>query len=149
MIKSLVLRGPPGSPGPQGPAGPQGDIGPQGSQGLTGPQGPPGPPAPDPERTATLVVIKNVETQGGSHQPTAADFTMHVSGNNSLPSDFAGSEVGTIVKLAAGPYGVSESIPSPAIAGPTRASCSADCSGTIAGGETKTCIVTNDLDPSS
>ena len=63
---------------------------------------------------------------------------MHVSGNNPLPSEFAGSEFGTTVKLAEGPYGVSEIIPNPSI-GRSFAGYSSDCSGTILAGETKTC----------
>src|SRR5439155_149102 len=61
-------------------------------------------------------------------------------GANDTPDDFAGAEdPGTTVTLDAGSYSVSEG----AVAGYTE-SASADCSGTIANGETKTCTVTND-----
>ena len=65
---------------------------------------------------------------------------MTVTGNNPSPASFPGSESpGTTVSLLAGPYSVSES-------GPTAyaPSLSADCSGTIGLGETKTCTITND-----
>jgi hypothetical protein len=48
---------------------------------------------------------------------TASDFTLHVGGNNALPTDFHGSEDGIIVRLAAGPYAVSRTRIGLAIAG--------------------------------
>ena len=71
--------------------------------------------------------------------PSASDFTLDSGGTNDTPDDFAGAEApGTEVSLDAGAYDVTESGP----AGYT-ASYSADCSGTIALGESKTCTVTN------
>ena len=64
---------------------------------------------------------------------------MDVTGGNANPASFPGDEAGTSVSLDAGSYSVGETGPS----GYTR-SDSADCSGTIALGETKTCTVTND-----
>jgi hypothetical protein len=84
---------------------------------------PQGPPAPQPNRTSTLIVIKHVDNSAGGQ--SASDFTMHVSGNNALPTDFAGSESGATVKLSEGPYGVSEDNPNPAR---YTASVSVDCS---------------------
>src|SRR5207247_11076322 len=52
---------------------------------------------------------------------------------------FPGNEAGTTVTLNQGPYAVAESGPSG-----YSASLSADCTGTIAVGQTKTCTVTND-----
>mgnify|MGYP003910049717 CR=1 FL=1 len=79
----------------------------------------------------------------------AADFSLDSGGTNDTPDDFAGLEpdategctadFGTVVSLDAGSYDVSETGPS----GYTE-SDSADCSGTIANGETKTCTITND-----
>jgi len=69
----------------------------------------------------------------------AGDFTMSVT-NSANPADFAGEEApGTSVGVNPGAYSVSESGPS----GYTE-SDSADCSGNIALGETKTCTITND-----
>jgi hypothetical protein len=81
---------------------------PQGPKGDPGPQGPPGPPTPEPARTATLIVKKHVESSEGGL--AAADFTLHVSGNNALPSEFHGSEEGIIVKMAEGPYAAKEHV---------------------------------------
>ncbi|MBI3241091.1 MAG: DUF11 domain-containing protein [Chloroflexi bacterium] len=87
----------------------------------------------------TLIVVKHVINDNGG-TAVAADFTMNVTGVNVNPSSFPGSELpGTTLLLDAGSYSVSESGPN----GYT-ASFSADCTGTIAVGETKTCTVTND-----
>ena len=98
---------------------------------------------------ATLIVIKQVlNDNGGSARPS--DFTITVDGVNPLPASFPGSEClrspsacpppGTRVILGPGSYSVSES------GGPAGYSgtFSADCAGTIAAGETKTCTITND-----
>ncbi|MGH9985040.1 MAG: hypothetical protein ACRD8W_13910 [Nitrososphaeraceae archaeon] len=126
--------------GTPGPPGPQGEPGPPGPKGDPGPQGPPGPPTPEPARTATLIVKKHVESSEGGL--TAADFTLLVSGNNALPSEFHGSEEGIVVKMAEGQYAVSEVKPNPE---KYAASYSSDCAGLITSGETKTCIVSNRL----
>jgi cytoskeletal protein RodZ len=88
--------------------------------------------------TATLIVIKHVINDNGG-TATAANFTLDSGGTNDSPDDFAGAESpGTTVTLDPGSYGVTET-------GPTgySASFSADCSGSIAAGQTKTCTVTN------
>jgi hypothetical protein len=90
------------------------------------------------DQAATLVVIKHVINDNGG-TAVASDFTLDSGGTNDSPDDFAGDELGTTVSLDAGSYGVTETGPP----GYTR-SDSADCSGTIALGETKTCTVTND-----
>src|SRR5437868_13460100 len=66
---------------------------------------------------------------------------MNVTGSNVQPSaTFAGAETpGTTVTLNAGTYSVDEA----AVSGYTK-TLGADCSGTIANGETKTCTITND-----
>ncbi len=88
---------------------------------------------------ATLIVIKHVINDNGG-TAVASDFTLDAGGADDTPDNFAGEEApGTVVSLDAGSYNVEESGPS----GYT-ASFSADCSGTIAVGETKTCTVTND-----
>src|SRR5256714_9052944 len=66
---------------------------------------------------------------------------MNVSATNVQPSStFAGAETpGTTVTLNAGSYSVNEA----AVSGYTK-TLGADCSGSIANGETKTCTITND-----
>ncbi|KKS71586.1 MAG: hypothetical protein UV42_C0024G0008 [Candidatus Magasanikbacteria bacterium GW2011_GWE2_42_7] len=88
---------------------------------------------------ATLHVVKTVINDNGG-TATSSDFTLNVTGTNVSTSSFAGSATGVDVTLDAGTYEVAESIV------PTGYSqtASADCSGTIAFGETKTCTITND-----
>jgi Prealbumin-like fold domain len=91
------------------------------------------------DQAAHLIVIKHVINNNGGSK-TAADFTMTVIGSSPSPASFAGAESpGTNVTLGAGSYSVGESGPSG-----YAASYSADCTGSIANGETKTCTVTND-----
>jgi Prealbumin-like fold domain len=73
-----------------------------------------------------LIVFKDVDNSAGGQ--VASDFTLYVSGNNALPSDFAGSESGTTVKMSGGPYALSESNPN---TGSYTASYSDDCQGII------------------
>ena len=68
---------------------------------------------------------------------------MYVSGNSPLPASFPGqASPGTLVTLNSGIYNVTESTSSE-----YAASFSANCSSTMAGGETKTCTITNTLKP--
>jgi hypothetical protein len=134
------VQEPVGIQGPPGPAGAKGDTGPQGLQ------GPPGISPQPPVRNSTLIVIKHVDNSGaGGLRATANDFILHVNGNNPSPFDFPGSESGTKVAIAQGPYAVTESKPP----GPYTftngyfVSYSSDCVGDIGDGETKTCTVTN------
>ena len=86
-----------------------------------------------------LVVIKHVVNDDGGTK-TASDFTMSVDDAGTDPASFPGAESpGTEVTVDPGAYSVGESGPSGYAAG-----YSADCSGTIGLGETKTCTVTND-----
>ena len=96
---------------------------------------------PCPEQMAHLIVIKHVINDNGG-SAAAGDFTIAVSGVAVVDGNtFPGVEApGTIKTLSSvGSYSVGENGP----AG-YAASYSADCSGTIALGETKTCTVTND-----
>jgi hypothetical protein len=89
---------------------------------------------------ATLKVVKHVVNDDGG-TASAGDFTLSVTGSSPSPATFPGAESpGTQVALDAGSYSVAET------GGPSgyTSSLSADCSGTIAAGETKTCTVTND-----
>jgi uncharacterized repeat protein (TIGR01451 family) len=91
------------------------------------------------DKAATLIVIKHVVNDEAGDK-AAADFTMSVTGSSPSPASFPGAESpGTEVTLDAGTYDVSETGPSG-----YAASFSADCTGTIGLGETKTCTVTND-----
>jgi hypothetical protein len=86
-----------------------------------------------------LIVIKHVINDNGGTK-VAADFTMNVTATNPSSSSFAGAESpGTTITLDAGSYSADET----ALSGYTK-SLSADCSGTIAVGQTKTCTITND-----
>jgi hypothetical protein len=103
------------------------------------------PPAP---ATSTLTVIKLVVNDNGAFA-TSSDFAMFVRGifgsgtgssfaTSTATSTFAGSVTGTTVILYPGAYAVSETASST-----YGATFSADCSGTIAAGEHKTCTITN------
>src|SRR5207247_2111531 len=90
-----------------------------------------------------LIVTKHVVNDNGG-TATAARFTRSVTGSAATPASFPGAESpGTTVALNAGSYSVGETGPSG-----YAASNSADCSGSIAIGETKTCTITNnDVQP--
>lgn len=93
-------------------------------------------------QAATVTVIKHVINDNGG-TAVAGDFTMHVSGTNVSDPSFPGSASGTIVTVDPGSYAVTED----AVYGYTG-SFSADCTGTVAAGENKTCTVTNnDIQP--
>lgn len=95
-----------------------------------------------PPRRATLTVVNEVVNDNGG-SADESDWTMSVSGGNPSPASFAGAAApGTTVTLDPGAYSVSASGPP----GYTTTS-SADCTGTIAGGETKTCTITHDDQP--
>ena len=91
-----------------------------------------------------LTVIKNVVSNYGG-TATPGNFTMNVNGTNVSNGSFPGSSQGTTVTLNAGNYSVSES------GGPAgyTGSSSADCSGSVALGETKVCTITNTQNPAS
>src|SRR5215213_2420111 len=95
------------------------------------------------DQAAKLIVIKHVVNDNGG-TATAANFSLDSGGANDSPDNFAGAEApGTQVTLDAGAYNVTETGPSG-----YAASFSADCSGSIANGQMKTCTVTNnDISP--
>ncbi|HXG75484.1 MAG TPA: hypothetical protein VNJ53_02850 [Gaiellaceae bacterium] len=96
------------------------------------------------DKAASLVVIKNVVNDDGGTR-VASDFAIQVSGNGASPASFAGAaSPGTEVAIGPGSYSVTET-EDPGYA----ASYSADCAGTIALGQTKTCTITNDDRPAS
>jgi len=98
-----------------------------------------------PQPPGELTVIKNVvNDDGGTAVP--GDWTMDITGSGVFPNNFPGqSGAGIIVTLDAGAYNVAES------GGPSgyAATFSPGCSGTIAGGESRICTITNnDIQPS-
>jgi uncharacterized repeat protein (TIGR01451 family) len=87
----------------------------------------------------TLKVVKHVVNKHGS-TAVAADFSMQIAGTAGTPAAFAGSESGTTKTLKAGSYAVTES---GAATSNYSQSDSADCSGSLAVGDAKTCTITN------
>ena len=88
-----------------------------------------------------LIVIKRVINDDGN-DGAAPDFTMTVTGPSVSSASFPGSESGTTVTLNAGSYLVNEEDDRGYVK-----TLGADCAGTIAVGETKTCTITNDDKP--
>ena len=95
------------------------------------------------DQPAHLIVIKHVVNDNGG-SATASQFTMTINGVTATGGNsFPGAESpGTNKTVTPGSYSVTETGP----AGYTPSS-SADCSGSIALGETKTCTITNDDQP--
>jgi hypothetical protein len=88
---------------------------------------------------AKIIVIKHVINDNGG-EAVAADFTMNVTGTNVSNSSFSGEEdPGTTITLSPGAYSVDEGSHDGYVK-----TLSADCSGTVISGETKTCTITND-----
>ena len=87
-----------------------------------------------------LTVIKTVVKDNGG-TAVAGDWTMDVTAINPSNNNFAGVEApGVTITLDEGNYSVDES------GGPSgyTKTLSADCTGSIAAGESKTCTITND-----
>ena len=78
----------------------------------------------------------------------ASAFTMTINGVSAQGGNsFAGAASPGVTKTltSVGAYSVTEG----SVAGYTQTSASADCSGTIAVGESKTCTITNDDQPAT
>ncbi|MEZ4662231.1 MAG: choice-of-anchor D domain-containing protein [Caldilineaceae bacterium] len=90
--------------------------------------------AGQPTLTVTKVVVND---NGGTGVP--GDFTLNVAATNPSQTSVPGSASGTTITLDAGSYSITETT----AAGYT-VSYSADCTGTIALGESRSCTVTND-----
>lgn len=84
------------------------------------------------------LIVKKKVINDNSGTKSASDFTMVVSGNSAVVPNFPGSSFGQSVGLNEGSYNVTE-----LGAEGYNASFSADCSGTISVGQTKTCVITN------
>jgi hypothetical protein len=91
-----------------------------------------------------LVVIKHVVNSGGPNPAKVSDYTIHIDGNNQDPDTFQGSEDGTDATIRFGSYSVSEVI-GPQVHFHRSNHFSEDCKGVIHPGETKTCIITNNV----
>jgi hypothetical protein len=89
---------------------------------------------------ATLTVVKQVVNNSGGTK-SASDFTITINGVTAVGGNtFAGSAAGVTRTLASvGAYSVTEA----AAVGYALQSASADCAGTIALGEHRTCTLTN------
>ncbi len=88
-----------------------------------------------------LIIKKHVVNDNGGGK-SSDDFNMTVSGNAVSDTNFPGDEAGTTVYLSEGAYTVDETTD-----GAYAKTRSADCSGTISIGQTKTCTITNDDKP--
>lgn len=93
---------------------------------------------PDQPRSHLNVVERVVNDNAGLAK--SSDFALAVSGNSPSPAQFQGADgPGTALTLDAGQYAVSQET-----ALGYWTTLSPDCQGTIAAGEVKTCVVTND-----
>lgn len=81
------------------------------------------------------VTVSVINNHGGTRTPN--DFVITVSGQNANVSNFQGTSGSVLVSLGSGAY----SIDAQGISSYT-ASRSSDCSGTIASGETRSCLIT-------
>jgi hypothetical protein len=88
--------------------------------------------------TGSLTVIKQVINDSGQTK-IANDFTLMVTDGSASTTPVTGNASGAIVTMNPGTYGVTE-----ASDPDYTTSYSADCTGTIGIGESKTCTVTND-----
>lgn len=100
-------------------------------------------PAPG---TAKLTVIKHVFDNNGGTK-TAGDFTITINGVTAIGGNtFAGSEAGVTKTITSfGAFSVTES----SVPGYALTSASVDCAGTIAPGQEKVCLLTNDDIPAT
>lgn len=91
----------------------------------------------DASSTATIIVQTVVINDNGfSFLPS--DFSLSIAANSSSVTNFIGNANGTVITVAPGAYSVTEAQLSTYLT-----TLGVDCSGTIAAGETKTCVVTN------
>jgi YVTN family beta-propeller protein len=106
-------------------------------------------PAP-PITTGKIIVTKKVINEGGGNK-NPSDFTITVNGNNPSPSSFAGSSSGTTITINEGSYNVTEKegpeISYDYVPGLYTPNYSSGCVGTIQGGDTVSCIITNKYNP--
>jgi hypothetical protein len=99
----------------------------------------------EPPTTGTLKVIKQVECPAGVTCPDPSDFEMEVTVNNVVTDTFAGSSSGTDIEIEPGSYSVDETVPTLPSGQTLATTKSAECSGTLSAGESKTCTITNTI----
>lgn len=85
------------------------------------------------------VYVQTINQAGFSYVP--GNFTVAISGTNPSPATFPGSNQGTKVSLTPGSYSVTLTN---ALFG-TQPTYSTGCSGTIAAGDTQTCVITTSV----
>lgn len=90
------------------------------------------------DKPAHLIIDKQVTNDNGGTK-VDSNFTINISANNPGSASIPGAAAGTDVQVDAGSYDITET----ADVG-YAVTYSADCSGSIAPGETKYCTVTND-----
>src|SRR5919106_25280 len=103
----------------------------------------------DKPQVGTLVVTKQVINEGGGTK-SPSDFIITINGNNPTPSSFAGSSSGTTITINKGKYNVTEEgsdISNDYVPGFYTPNYSSDCAGTIQGGDTVSCTITNKYNP--
>lgn len=88
-----------------------------------------------------LTVIKVIVNDDGGTITDESIFTMNVANNGSTTSFPGAAAPGTMASVVVGSYDVTETNPFPNF---YAVSYSADCTGTLALGDSKTCTVTND-----
>ena len=91
-----------------------------------------------------MIIFKHVVNSGGPNPAKTFDYTIQVDGNNQSPGTFPGSEDRADVTLGFGSYSVSEVI-DPQVHFQGNTHFSEDCKGVIHPDETKTCIITNNV----
>src|ERR687890_1151575 len=104
---------------------------------------------PPPIATGKIIVIKRVINDGGGTK-SPSDFIITINGNNPTPSSFAGSSSGTTITINKGKYNVTEEgsdISNDYVPGFYTPNYSSDCAGTIQGGDTVSCTITNKYNP--
>ena len=96
--------------------------------------------------TSGVIIVQTIVNNNGTNK-NPNDFTMHVSGSGPLTQgvtcsstlcNFPGSAAGVVVSVTPGAYSVSGDV----VSGFSQ-TLSGQCTGTIAGGEVRTCTITN------
>jgi uncharacterized surface anchored protein len=88
----------------------------------------------------TIIVTKHViNDNGGVGVAGNSTISVFAAGGGATPTAFAGSETGTVVTINPGAYAITEtSFPAGYVM-----SASTGCTGTIAAGDVRTCVITN------
>jgi len=98
-----------------------------------------GGPSPIPEDKTGIITVKKHVINDDGNSKSAANFTIHVTGNSPSDTEFKGSRAGKTVILETGSYSVTEDHNNE-----YTFTFSPNCSGTMNAGQSKVCTVTND-----